>query len=118
MFDIPALINEFEKRTGKGVICNKPYSGTDVIRDFGEEHMKTGKLIVYTSADSVFQIAAHESVVPLDELYRYCKIARELLMGEHGVARVIARPFSGEFPEFYRTVGRHDYYKVFARNGK
>ena len=102
------IIEEFEKRTGKGVICNKPYSGTDVIRDYGEEHLKTGKLIVYTSADSVFQIAAHEDLVPVEELYRYCEIAREMLQGEHGVGRVIARPFSGEYP-FKRTPKRHDY---------
>lgn len=103
------IIKEFEKRTGKGVICNKPYSGTEVIKDFGEEHIKTGKLILYTSADSVFQLAAHDSIVPLTELYEYCKVARGLLKGEHAVARVIARPFSGEYPEFYRTAGRHDY---------
>ncbi len=102
------LIDEFSKRCGREVICNKPYSGTDVIRDYGEEHLKTGALIVYTSADSVFQIAAHESIVPLPELYRYCEIARELLCGEHGVGRVIARPFGGEHP-FKRLSGRHDY---------
>ena len=102
------VIDEFEKRTGKSVICNLPYSGTDVIRDFGEEHLKSGKLIVYTSADSVFQIAAHESLVSREELYRYCEIARELLQGEHGVGRIIARPFDGEYP-FKRTSGRHDF---------
>lgn len=102
------IINEFTERTGRGVLCNKPYSGTDVIRDYGEEHLKTGKLIVYTSADSVFQIAAHEDVVPADELYRYCLIAREILQGKHGVGRVIARPFAGKHP-FKRTSGRHDY---------
>lgn len=102
------IIDEFSKRTGKGVICNLPYSGTDVIRDFGEEHLKSGDLIVYTSADSVFQIAAHESLVSRDELYRYCEIARELLQGEHGVGRIIARPFDGEYP-FKRTSGRHDF---------
>ena len=102
------VIDEFVKRTGREVICNLPYSGTDVIRDFGDEHVKTGKLIVYTSADSVFQIAAHEDIVPIDELYRYCEIARELLTGEHGVGRVIARPFTGEHP-YQRTPRRHDF---------
>lgn len=102
------VISAFEKACGRGVLCNKPYSGTEVIKDFGEEHLKTGKLIVYTSADSVFQIAAHESIVPISELYRYCEIARELLVGEHGVGRVIARPFGGEYP-FKRLSGRHDY---------
>lgn len=102
------VIREFEQKTGRKVLCNKPYSGTAVIRDYGEEHMKTGALIVYTSADSVFQIAAHESIVPIDELYRYCEIAREMLKGEHAVGRVIARPFEGEHP-FTRTPRRHDY---------
>lgn len=102
------VISEFEKLTNRGVLCNRPYSGTDVIRDYGKEHLETGKLIVYTSADSVFQIAAHEDVVPLRELYRYCEIARKLLVGKHGVGRVIARPFAGEHP-FVRTSGRHDY---------
>lgn len=102
------IINEFEKQTGRKVLCNKPYSGTDVIRDYGEEHVKTGALIVYTSADSVFQIAAHEDVVPVKELYRYCEIARKILCGEHGVGRVIARPFAGEYP-FVRTANRHDF---------
>ena len=105
----PEVIREFEKKTGRGVLCNKPYSGTEVIRDYGKEHVETGALIVYTSADSVFQIAAHESVVPLEELYRYCRIAREMLMGEHGVGRVIARPFIGEYPNFTRTSNRHDF---------
>ncbi len=102
------VLDEFEKRTGRGVLCNLPYSGTEVIKDYGEEHVKTGKLIVYTSADSVFQIAAHEDVVPIEELYRYCAIAREMLKGKHGVGRVIARPFEGEYP-FKRTTRRHDY---------
>ena len=102
------VIAAFEKATGRGVLCNRPYSGTEVIKDFGEEHLKTGKLIVYTSADSVFQIAAHEDLVPVEELYRYCHIARELLQGEHGVGRIIARPFNGEYP-FKRTSRRHDY---------
>ena len=88
----PEVIAEFEKRTGRKALCNKPYSGTEVIKDYGQEHMKTGDLIVYTSADSVFQIAAHEEVVPVKQLYEYCKIAREILVGEHGVGRVIARP--------------------------
>ena len=104
----PEVIEEFEKRTGYGVLCNRPYSGTEVIRDYGREHLATGKLIVYTSADSVFQIAAHEDRVPIEELYRVCEIARRMLVGEHGVGRVIARPFAGEHP-FYRTSRRHDY---------
>ncbi len=104
------IIKEFEKRTGRKVICNKPYSGTVVINEYGVEHMKTGALIVYTSADSVFQIAAHEDVVPLDELYKDCKIAREILQGEHGVGRVIARPFVGDKENgFKRTTNRHDF---------
>ncbi|WP_125142618.1 phosphopentomutase [Clostridium transplantifaecale] len=102
------LLDEFEKETGRKVLCNKPYSGTEVIKDYGEEHLKTGALIVYTSADSVFQIAAHESLVPIEELYRYCEIARRLCAGKFGVGRVIARPFEGEFP-FSRTSRRHDY---------
>lgn len=102
------VIKEFEKKTGRRVICNKPYSGTEVIKDYGREHMQTGALIVYTSADSVFQIAAHEDIVPVDELYRYCEIAREMLVGKHGVGRVIARPFNGEYP-FTRTSNRHDF---------
>lgn len=102
------VIAKFEELTGRGVLCNKPYSGTDVIRDYGEEHLRTGKLIVYTSADSVFQIAAHEEIVPVQELYRYCELARQMLTGEHGVGRVIARPFAGEYP-FARTPRRHDY---------
>ena len=104
-----AVLDEFSKRTGREILCNKPYSGTDVIRDYGEEHVRTGKLIVYTSADSVFQIAAHEDIVPVEELYRYCEIAREILVGEHGVGRVIARPFVGEAPNFQRTTNRHDF---------
>ena len=103
------LLDEFSRRTGRGVLCNKPYSGTEVIKDFGEEHLNTGKLIVYTSADSVFQIAAHEDLIPIEELYHYCEIARELLQGEHGVGRVIARPFIGEPGNFTRTPRRHDY---------
>ena len=103
------LLERFSELTGRGVLCNKPYSGTDVIRDYGKEHMETGKLIVYTSADSVFQIAAHEEIVPVEELYRYCEIARKLLTGEHGVGRVIARPFIGTEGNFTRTPRRHDY---------
>lgn len=103
------IIREFSRRCGRGVLCNKPYSGTEVIRDYGEEHMKSGDLIVYTSADSVFQVAAHEKVVPVETLYEYCRIARELLVGEHGVGRVIARPFEGEPGNFSRTVRRHDF---------
>ena len=102
------VIGEFSRRVGRKVLCNRPYSGTDVIRDYGEEHVRTGALIVYTSADSVFQIAAHEDVVPLEELYRDCEIAREMLQGEHGVGRVIARPFTGTHP-FTRTANRHDF---------
>ncbi|MCR4780244.1 MAG: phosphopentomutase [Ruminiclostridium sp.] len=104
----PEIISEFERRTGRTVICNKPYSGTKVIADYGTEHMRSGALIVYTSADSVFQIAAHEDIVPVEELYRYCEIARGLLTGEHAVGRVIARPFTGEHP-FTRTSRRHDF---------
>ncbi len=103
------VLDEFEKRTGRGILCNKPYSGTEVIQDYGREHMETGKLIVYTSADSVFQIAAHEDIVPLETLYRYCEQAREMLTGEVGVGRVIARPFTGEPGNFARTSRRHDY---------
>lgn len=102
------IIQEFEEKTGRKVICNKPYSGTEVIKDYGLEHMRTGALIVYTSADSVFQIAAHEDIVPVKELYKYCEIAREMLVGKHGVGRVIARPFNGEYP-FTRTANRHDF---------
>ncbi len=102
------IIERFEKETGRRVLCNKPYSGTQVIADYGEEHLKRGDLIVYTSADSVFQIAAHVDIVPLEELYGYCKIARNILQGKHGVGRVIARPFGGEHP-FVRLAGRHDY---------
>lgn len=103
------VISEFERRIGRKTLCNKPYSGTAVIYDYGREHVKTGKPIVYTSADSVFQIAAHEEVVPLQTLYEYCKIAREILAGEHAVGRVIARPFVGAYPDFERTSNRHDY---------
>ena len=103
------VLEAFSRATGRGVLCNKPYSGTDVIRDYGEEHLKTGDLIVYTSADSVFQIAAHEEKVPVEELYHYCEAAREILTGKHGVGRVIARPFIGEPGNFTRTSNRHDF---------
>ena len=103
------LIREFERRTGRGVLCNRPASGTQVIQDYGREQKETGKLIVYTSGDSVFQIAAHEEYIGLAELYRCCEIARELLQGEHGVGRVIARPYVGEYPDYTRTANRHDY---------
>ena len=103
------ILDEFKKQTGRGVLCTKPYSGTDVIREYGEEHFKTGDLIVYTSADSVFQIAAHEDIVPVETLYEYCIIARKILTGEHGVGRVIARPFTGTPTNFTRTSRRHDF---------
>ena len=103
------VIEEFSKRTGRDILCNKHYSGTEVIKVYGEEHMDTGALIVYTSADSVFQIAAHEDIIPIDELYKYCEIAREILTGENAVARVIARPFVGKYPDFVRTTNRHDF---------
>ncbi|MCR5206008.1 MAG: phosphopentomutase [Lachnospiraceae bacterium] len=102
------FIDEFSKAVGRGMLCNKPYSGTAVIADYGKEHMSTGNLIVYTSADSVFQIAAHESVVSVEQLYEYCRIAREMLQGDLGVGRVIARPFEGEWP-YKRTSRRHDF---------
>ena len=103
------VLDEFSRRTGRGVLCNKPYSGTDVIRDYGKAHLESGDLIVYTSADSVFQIAAHEELVPVEQLYEYCAIAREILQGEHAVGRVIARPFIGSEGAFKRTENRHDY---------
>lgn len=103
------VLDEFTRLTGRGVLCNKPYSGTEVIKDYGDEHVKTGDLIVYTSADSVFQIAAHEEVVPLETLYDYCKKARTMLQGPHGVGRVIARPFVGASGNYTRTSHRHDY---------
>lgn len=103
------IIKEFEQKTGRKVLCNKPYSGTKVIEDYGKEHLETGSLIVYTSADSVFQIAAHEDTVAVDELYKYCETARQILTGKDAVARVIARPFVGEYPNFSRTANRHDF---------
>ena len=102
-------IHEFEEKTGHKVLCNKPYSGTQVLKDYGEQAMRENALIVYTSADSVFQVAANEELVPVQELYRYCEIAREMLKGAYGVGRVIARPFLGSSAEtFYRTTNRHD----------
>ena len=103
------IIRAFEAATGRKTLCNLPYSGTDVIRDYGERHMQTGDLIVYTSADSVFQVAAHENVVPIEQLYEYCEQARAILTGEHAVGRVIARPFVGQAPNFTRTSNRHDF---------
>ena len=105
----PEVIDAFSAAVGRGVLCNRPYSGTQVIADYGQEHLKTGALIVYTSADSVFQIASHEDIVPPEQLYEYCRIARDLLQGEHGVGRVIARPFTGEKPPFQRTANRRDF---------
>ncbi len=103
------VLDAFSRATGRGVLCNKPYSGTEVIQAYGDEHMRTGDLIVYTSADSVFQIAAHEDVVPVETLYEYCRQAREILQGEHGVGRVIARPFTGTSGNYTRTPRRHDF---------
>ncbi|NLM34590.1 MAG: phosphopentomutase [Clostridiales bacterium] len=103
------IIKAFEEATGRKVIGNKPASGTEIIEELGEEHMKTGKVIVYTSADSVFQIAAHEEVVPLEELYNMCRLAREILVEDHAVARVIARPFIGKPGSFTRTPNRRDF---------
>ncbi len=102
------LLEKLSAAWGRGILCNKPYSGTQVIADYGREHIGTGKLIVYTSADSVLQIAAHESVVPIEELYRDCEIAREICRGKYGVGRIIARPFEGEYP-YKRTSRRHDF---------
>lgn len=103
------IIEEFERKTNRKVIGNKPASGTDILDELGEQQMKTGEVIVYTSADSVFQIAAHEEIIPLDELYRMCEIAREIMMGENAVARIIARPFIGTPGSFERTANRRDY---------
>lgn len=103
------IINMFEKATEHKTLCNMPYSGTEVLKDYGKESVETGKLIVYTSADSVFQIAAHEDFVPISKLYEYCEIAREILKGDHAVGRVIARPFTGVYPNFTRTTNRHDF---------
>lgn len=104
------FLKEFSKKIGRGVLCNKPYSGTEVIKDYGKEHMESGDVIVYTSADSVFQVAAHNEIVSLEELYDICAIAREMLQGKDlAVGRVIARPFVGELGNFKRTRDRHDY---------
>ena len=103
------LLSAFSRETGRGVLCNLPYSGTAVINDYGDAHMRTGDLIVYTSADSVFQIAAHEDLVPPGQLYEYCRIARRLLTGEHAVGRVIARPFVGQSGAYTRTANRRDF---------
>ena len=103
------VLNEISTATGRGILCNKPYSGTQVIIDYGRQHMATGDLIVYTSADSVLQIAAHEKVVPIEELYEICKKVRKIMSGKNAVGRVIARPFVGEYPDFVRTSNRHDY---------
>ena len=103
------VLDAFTEATGRGCLCNLPYSGTDVIRDYGQEQLDTGKWIVYTSADSVFQVAAHEELIPLEELYDACRKARQILRGKHGVGRVIARPFVGSAGDFRRTSNRHDY---------
>lgn len=103
------ILEPFKSATGRGILANAPWSGTEVLEEYGDEHVKTGKLIVYTSADSVFQIAAHEDVVPVEKLYEYCHIARSLLRGKHGVGRVIARPFTGTSGAYKRTSNRHDY---------
>jgi phosphopentomutase len=103
------LITEYEARIGRGILGNYPASGTEILKELGEEHLRTGKPIVYTSADSVFQVAAHEEIISCDELYRLCEVARELLSGEHAVGRVIARPFIGKPGGFTRTEGRRDF---------
>ena len=103
------VLAPFREATGRGVLANAPWSGTAVINEYGDEHVKTGDLIVYTSADSVFQIAAHEDVVPVEQLYEYCRIARRILRGKHGVGRVIARPFVGTSGNYTRTANRHDF---------
>src|SRR5687768_18414303 len=103
------VIDPFMNQTGRGVLGNKPASGTEIIQELGEEHQETGKWIVYTSADSVFQLAAHEETIPLSELYRGCEIAREILTGKHAVGRVIARPFNSEAGNYERTPNRHDF---------
>ena len=105
----PEVLDAFSAATGRGVLCNKPYSGTEVIKDYGKQHLDSGDLIVYTSADSVFQIAAHEELVPPEQLYDYCRTARQILRGEHAVGRVIARPFIGTAPNFTRTANRRDF---------
>lgn len=103
------VLEPFRQATGRGVLANAPWSGTAVIQRFGDEHLRTGDLIVYTSADSVFQIAAHEDIVPPEQLYEYCRTARHILQGRHGVGRVIARPFVGKSGQYTRTANRHDF---------
>ena len=103
------VLKPFREATGRGILANAPWSGTAVIEEYGRQHMQTGDLIVYTSADSVFQIAAHEDIVPPEQLYEYCRIARKILQGRHGVGRVIARPFIGTPGNFKRTANRHDF---------
>ena len=103
------VMEELSKAMGRKLLCNKPYSGTQVIHDYGQKHEETGALIIYTSADSVLQIAAHEEHVPIEQLYDYCKIARKIMMGDHGVGRIIARPFIGKYPNYERTPRRHDF---------
>ena len=105
----PEVIAKLEKAFGRKILCNKPYSGTQVIHDYGQEHQDTGALIVYTSADSVLQIAAHEELVSPEQLYGYCRQAREIMCGEHSVGRIIARPFIGSYPNYQRTPRRHDF---------
>jgi phosphopentomutase len=102
-------MERYEAESGRGWLGNYPASGTVIIEELGQEHMRTGQTIVYTSGDSVFQIAAHEEIIPLDELYKICRIAREILRGEHEVSRVIARPFVGTPGNFERTPNRHDF---------
>ncbi|MBQ8920565.1 MAG: phosphopentomutase [Oscillospiraceae bacterium] len=104
-----AVLAQLRAATGREILCNLPYSGTEVIRDYGRQHMETGALIVYTSADSVLQIAAHEEIIPVPELYKICEKAREIMQGEYAVGRIIARPFIGTYPDFKRTANRHDY---------
>jgi len=111
----PEIMDEFERRVGRKTLGNKPASGTEIIAELGDEHVRTGSPIIYTSADSVFQIAAHEEVIPLEELYEMCRIARELLVGDHAVGRVIARPFVGANGAYSRTANRHDYSRDFGR---
>ena len=103
------VLDRLRAATGREILCNLPYSGTEVIKDYGKEHLETGALIVYTSADSVLQIAAHEDIIPVPELYQICEKAREIMQGEYAVGRIIARPFVGEYPNFTRTANRHDY---------
>ena len=105
----PEIISEFEKQIGRKIVGNKPASGTEILKELGEEHVRTGKPIVYTSGDSVFQIATHEDVIPIADLYKMCEIARKILDGPHKVGRVIARPFTGNAGNFTRTPRRHDY---------